>query len=145
MRPPAFQEIMTGDLHGKIAGESIRRFHDHRANSVPLDPLHHGPEAWALAYRIRARHRRVVEAIDHLVSVPPGEGGDGRTLSFLAVLECTNFTNEVCEAALAHVIENKAEAAYWRGDLFDKRRKLMDAWAAFCAVPKAGKVVAFGR
>jgi integrase len=59
--------------------------------------------------------------------------------------ECTNFTNEVCEAALAHVIENKAEAAYRRGDLFDKRRKLMDAWAAFCAVPKAGKVVAFKR
>src|SRR5262249_14658123 len=43
--------------------------------------------------------------------------------------ECTNFTNEVCEAALAHVIENKAEAAYRRGDLFDKRRKLMEAWA----------------
>ena len=57
--------------------------------------------------------------------------------------ECTNFTNEVCEAALAHVIENKAEAAYRRGDLFDKRRKLMDAWAVYCAAPKAGKVVAF--
>jgi hypothetical protein len=40
--------------------------------------------------------------------------------------ECPNFTNEVCEAALAHVIENKAEAAYRRGDLFDKRRKLME-------------------
>jgi integrase len=59
--------------------------------------------------------------------------------------ECTNFTNEVCEAALAHVIENKAEAAYRRGDLFDKRRKLMEAWAAYCATPKAGKVVAFRR
>jgi integrase len=57
--------------------------------------------------------------------------------------ECTNFTNEVCEAALAHVIENKAEAAYRRGDLFEKRRKLMEAWAAYCAVPKTGKVVAF--
>jgi len=34
--------------------------------------------------------------------------------------ECTSFPNEVCEAALAHVIENKAEAAYRRGDLFDK-------------------------
>jgi integrase len=33
--------------------------------------------------------------------------------------ECTNFANEVCEAALAHVIGNKAEAAYRRGDLFD--------------------------
>jgi integrase len=59
--------------------------------------------------------------------------------------ECTNFPNEVCEAALAHVIENKAEAAYRRGDLFDKRRKLMDAWAVYCAAPKAGKVVAFQR
>jgi len=45
--------------------------------------------------------------------------------------ERTNFTNEVCEAALAHVIENKVEAAYRRGDLFDERRKLMGAWAAF--------------
>jgi integrase len=59
--------------------------------------------------------------------------------------ECTHFTNEVCEVALAHVIENKAEAAYRRGDLFEKRRKLMDAWAAYCAAPKAGKVVAFRR
>jgi integrase len=59
--------------------------------------------------------------------------------------ECTNFPNEVCEAALAHVIENKAEAAYRRGDLFDKRRKVMETWATYCAAPKAGKVVAFKR
>jgi integrase len=59
--------------------------------------------------------------------------------------ECTNFPNEVCEAALAHVIENKAEAAYRRGDLFEKRRKLMEAWTAYCAAPKTGKVVALRR
>ena len=59
--------------------------------------------------------------------------------------ECTNFTNEVCEVALAHVIENKAEAAYRRGDLSDKRRKLMEAWAAYCSAPKAIKVLAFKR
>jgi integrase len=59
--------------------------------------------------------------------------------------ECTNFTNEVCEAALAHTVTNKVEAAYRRGDLFEKRRKLMEAWAAYCAAPKSGKVVAFGR
>ena len=59
--------------------------------------------------------------------------------------ECTNFPNEVCEAALAHVIESKAEAAYRRGDLFDKRRKLMDAWAAYCGTPKTGKIIAFNR
>ena len=59
--------------------------------------------------------------------------------------ECTNCPNEVCEAALAHVIENKAEAAYRRGDLFDKRRMLMEAWADYCATPKTGKVVPMRR
>ncbi|MCP1844505.1 integrase [Bradyrhizobium sp. USDA 4524] len=57
--------------------------------------------------------------------------------------ECTNFSREVCEAALAHVIESKVEAAYRRGDLFEKRRKLMEAWAMFCSTPKASKVVQF--
>jgi integrase len=47
--------------------------------------------------------------------------------------ECTNYPNEVCEAALAHVIENKAEAAYRRGDLFEKRRKLMETWGSYCS------------
>ena len=53
--------------------------------------------------------------------------------------ECTDFPREVVEMALAHVIESKTEAAYRRGDLFDKRRRLMDAWARFCAQrPKHG-------
>src|SRR3984893_14922145 len=59
--------------------------------------------------------------------------------------ECTNFPSEVCEAALAHVIENKAEAAYRRGDLFEKRRKLMEAWDTYCTTPKVSKVLAFRR
>ena len=48
--------------------------------------------------------------------------------------ERTNFPNEVAEMALAHVVSGKAEAAYRRGDLFEKRRKLMEAWAAYCDV-----------
>jgi integrase len=61
--------------------------------------------------------------------------------------ECTSYPHEVCEMALAHVIGNKAEAAYRRGDLFEKRRKLMDDWAAFCACNSAddGKVVRINR
>ena len=55
--------------------------------------------------------------------------------------ETTGFSHEVCEMALAHTIANKAEAAYRRGDLFDKRRKLMEAWAGYCATRKEGKVV----
>lgn len=47
--------------------------------------------------------------------------------------ECTGYAHEVCEMALAHVIGNKSEAAYRRGDLFDKRRRLMADWATYCA------------
>lgn len=43
--------------------------------------------------------------------------------------ETTGFPHEICEMALAHTISNKAEAAYRRGDLFEKRRELMAAWA----------------
>ena len=57
----------------------------------------------------------------------------------------TSFQNEVVEASLAHAIGSKVEEAYRRSDLFNKRRKLMDAWAAYSAAPEAGKVVGFRR
>lgn len=47
--------------------------------------------------------------------------------------EATDHPREIAEAALAHVLKDKTEAAYQRGDLLAKRRKLMDDWAAFCA------------
>jgi integrase len=53
--------------------------------------------------------------------------------------ETTSFANHIIEMALAHSIGNKVEAAYRRGDLFDKRRELMDAWAAYCASAKAAQ------
>ncbi len=46
--------------------------------------------------------------------------------------ECTNFPGEVAEMALSHAVEDKVEAAYRRGDMFEKRRRLMDEWAKFC-------------
>lgn len=55
--------------------------------------------------------------------------------------ECTNFPNEVAEMALAHTIPSSAEAAYRRGDLFEKRRALMEAWAAHCAGSSIENVV----
>ncbi|WP_370301272.1 tyrosine-type recombinase/integrase [Pseudooceanicola sp.] len=48
--------------------------------------------------------------------------------------ETTGFPREVIEAALAHGIKDRTEAAYARSDLFDKRRKLMEAWATIAAV-----------
>lgn len=87
----------------------------------------------------------------------PGQGDDGLSQMAMAMLmrrmgqsvtahgfrstfrdwasETTAFAHEVCEMALAHTIANKAEAAYRRGDLFEKRRKLMEAWAVYCATP----------
>jgi integrase len=47
--------------------------------------------------------------------------------------ERTSVQREVAEAALAHTLEDKVEAAYRRGDLFDKRTRLMADWAAYCA------------
>jgi integrase len=55
--------------------------------------------------------------------------------------ERTAYPREVVEMALAHAVENKVEAAYRRGDLFEKRRRLMMDWAAFCETPSAGEVV----
>ena len=48
--------------------------------------------------------------------------------------ERTNFPHEVCEMALAHVVSDKTEAAYRRGDLFNKRRALAEAWAKYCSM-----------
>lgn len=57
----------------------------------------------------------------------------------------SDFPREVVETALAHVIGDKAEQAYRRSDALEKRRKLMDTWAAYCSASKTGKVVAFQR
>jgi integrase len=100
----------------------------------------------------------------------PGQGG-GKPLSNMALLvtlrrigrgdltahgfrstfrdwvsERTNYPREVAEAALAHAIGAKEEAAYRRGDLFDKRRRLMAEWAAYCeSPPAAGEVLPLRR
>jgi len=54
--------------------------------------------------------------------------------------EATQYPHEVKEAALAHTVRNKTEAAYRRSDLFEKRREMMDAWGAY-ATGSARKVV----
>jgi integrase len=56
--------------------------------------------------------------------------------------ETTAYPREVAEMALAHSINSEVEAAYRRGDLFEKRRRLMQEWAEYCAAPARGEVVA---
>jgi integrase len=61
--------------------------------------------------------------------------------------ERTSYPREVAEMALAHAVGNQVEAAYRRGDLFDKRTNLMTEWAKFCSQPavKGGDVVELHR
>jgi len=56
------------------------------------------------------------------------------------VSEETDFPGDVAEAALAHMVSNRTEAAYRRGNLLEKRRKLMDAWGSYCEDSKASIV-----
>jgi integrase len=46
--------------------------------------------------------------------------------------ERTNYRREICEVALAHAVGDETERAYQRGDLLNKRRRLMEQWSAFC-------------
>ena len=57
----------------------------------------------------------------------------------------THFPREVAEAALAHVIGDKGEQAYRRGDALEKRRALMDAWTNYCMSKAASNVLAFPK
>jgi integrase len=58
------------------------------------------------------------------------------------VEEQTAYPGSVAEAALAHAVGDKVEAAYRRGDLFEKRKQLMNAWARHCTTPaQSGKVI----
>src|SRR4029078_5335702 len=59
--------------------------------------------------------------------------------------EVTSFPHQVAEAALAHAIESKTEAAYRRGDLLAKRRAMMDAWANYVDPSSKAKVIPLTR
>lgn len=60
--------------------------------------------------------------------------------------ERTNYPREAAEMALAHTIESKVEEAYRRGDLFEKRRRMMEDWATFLSrTEQAGSVVPLNR
>jgi integrase len=95
--------------------------------------------------------RRMNETADD--SLPRWRDGEGRAVvphGFRSTFrdwagETRPEGREVVEAALAHTIRDKAEAAYARSDLLEKRRPLMDAWAEQCARLPADVVVMAGR
>jgi integrase len=87
-----------------------------------------------------ARDGRPVSAVGCLILVRQLTGETVTVHGFRSCFrdwaaETTGYPNHVVEMALAHQIGNAVEAAYRRGDLFEKRRKLMGAWAKYCGAP----------
>ena len=79
---------------------------------------------------IRRSNEKELIWVDH-TGVPIVQHGFRSTFRDWAA-ETTNYPTTVCEMALAHVVANQVEAAYRRGDLFDKRKELMQHWADYC-------------
>jgi integrase len=113
----------------------VKEMHDSRSGDFVFMGQKPGSQLSTMALEMVLRRMKINNATVH---------GFRSTFRDWAA-ECTNFPNEVCEAALAHVIENKAEAAYRRGDLFDKRRKLMDDWNSYCSTFKRSEAVRLDR
>jgi integrase len=86
--------------------------------------------------------RRVVWALANSLS---GGSVYGLRATFKTwTTEHTSFPSEMAEIAVAHKVGNKVEEAYRRGDMFERRRKMMEAWAQFCQQATTGNVVAIG-
>lgn len=140
-----------------VPGERMKAAREHR---VPLS-------APALALLGEMAKARTSDAADAPVFPGAKEGAPLSNMALLMVLrrmgrrdltthgfrstfrdwarESTGYPAEVAEAALAHTIADKTVAAYARGDLFEKRRRLMAEWGEFCARPApaaGGEVVA---
>jgi integrase len=133
------------DLLSKIWTVPAARMKAHREHRVPLSP-----RALAILQQMQAARG----GDDAFVFPGPAPGRPLSNVAFLRLLrrmglndltvhgfratfktwasERTSFHNEIVEAVLAHVIGGKVEQAYQRGDLFEKRRRLLQQWAAFC-------------
>lgn len=81
--------------------------------------------------------RRMNEGKDPMPWVDPANGDQAVPHGFRSsfrdwAAEATTYPHEMAEMALAHVVGDKVEAAYRRGDMFERRRAMMDDWAAWC-------------
>ena len=117
-----------------------------REHTIPLSP-----PALALLKRLprvsgfvfpgvsQDKHLTTAAGMKLLKRIEPGITAHGFRSTFRDwTADETNFPREVCEAALAHQIKDKAEAAYKRKTQFAKRSKLMSAWAKYCYTPVIG-------
>lgn len=157
--------ILTAARSGEVRGATWNEIDlDAGIWTVPAERMKAGRE-----HRVPLC-RRTVDLLNELPRIdasplvfPAPRGGELSDMSLVAVMrrmksdavphgfrstfrdwaaERTNYPREVAEIALAHTIESKVEAAYRRGDLFGKRRRMMEEWARFCATEsQSGAVV----
>jgi len=140
VRGATWSEFDVGKAVWTIPGARMKSGKDHR---VPLSDA--AVRVLSQLPRVRDRSAHVFESPRHgplsdmaLTSVMRRMEVDAVPHGFRSTFrdwsaELTNYPNELCEAALAHTIADKVEAAYRRGDLFDKRRQMMSDWARFLA------------
>jgi integrase len=167
--------ILTAGRTGEVIGAQWGEIDEKSATwTVPKERMKGGQEhrvpLTAAALAVLEKAKRLHGKVKAVDAVFPG-AKEGKALSNMAMLqvlrrmgredltshgfrstfkdwasERTNYPAEVSEMALAHAVGDKVEAAYRRGDLFEKRRRLMNEWSRFCAqVGGKGQVVAMGN
>lgn len=129
-----------------IPGHRMKNGREHR---VPLskaaltvlrkmERIKHGPYIFQGGKADRARSKQSLRKLLLRLGRSDATVVHGLRSSFRSwAAERTSYPREVAEMALAHTVGSQVERAYQRTDLFDKRRRLMDDWAAFCAQPDA--------
>jgi integrase len=132
----------------------IKAGKEHRVPLVPrvLEILRQTPEAARKGYLFAGRRLNAPLSNMAMLALLERMGRDDLTVhGFRSTFrdwaaEQTNYPREVAEMALAHAIGDKVEAAYRRGDLFERRRRMMAEWAKFIDAPKAkgGRVIQIG-
>jgi len=132
------------DFESRVWTVPAERTKGHREHRVPL-----APRALEILREIQ-NHRHVGDSrvfrlsrVSMWLEVPEGVTVHGFRSSFRDwCAEQTNFPREIAEAALGHIVGDSTERAYRRGDVLEKRRRLMEAWAAYCSkAALAGEVV----
>jgi integrase len=139
-------ELLGGrwsEIEGNVWIVPANRMKNRKEHRVPLSDAavaafkalpHNGP-------RMFEGHTAHMVMLKVLQRMRPGSGltVHGFRSSFRDwAAECTNFPSEIAEKALAHTVGDETQRAYQRGDLLEKRRRLMQAWASYCS----GKQVA---
>lgn len=122
-----------------IPGERMKAGRPHRValSSAAVKKLRALPcESDYVFPGVRGQPLTTAAILKALRAIRPGFDAHGFRSTFRDwAADCTAYRGDIAEAALAHVLRNKTEAAYKRTDLFAQRARLMEDWAKFCATP----------